>query len=167
MLIIVCGLPGTGKSSLSARLAEAYSAEHLNSDVIRKELFERPSYTEEEKEAVYKEMARKAEELLGKGSNVILDATFYRHDYRKMMADIAEKAGKRTYRIKCTLPEEEIRGRLAKRKIEGMSASDADYDVYQELKGRFEPLEGLHLEVDTSVGDSEVMEKIKEFIGEG
>lgn len=165
MLIIVCGLPGTGKSSLSAKLAETYSAVHLNSDVIRKKLFENPSYTEEEKEAVYKEMAGQVGELLAKGSNVILDATFYRHDYRKMMADIAEKAGTKTYRIKCTLPEAEIRKRLAERKIEGKSASDADYDVYQHLKGKFEPLGGLHLEIDTSLDESEAIAEIKEFMG--
>ena len=35
MLVIVCGLPGSGKSTLSALLAETLPAVHLNSDPIK------------------------------------------------------------------------------------------------------------------------------------
>jgi len=139
---------------------------HLNSDVLRKQLFENPAYTEEEKKRVYEQMAKKTEELLGNGKNVILDATFYRRDYRKMMTDLADNSGTKTYRIECTLPEDEIRKRLAERKIGGKSASDADYDVYKSLKERFEPLGGQHLEVDCSKDEKEIIAKVKRFIGE-
>jgi predicted kinase len=165
MLIIVCGLPGSGKSTLSALLAEKLPAVHLNSDPIRKRMFEKPDYTEEEKRKVYAEMRRQAEELLKEGKNVILDATFYRKEYRGMMAGIAEEAGAKVFLIKCTLSEEEIRRRLEERK-KGESVSDADYEVYRGLKGQFEPIEGACLEVDCSVDNGKTLALVRRFLGE-
>ncbi|MDD5171498.1 MAG: AAA family ATPase [Candidatus ainarchaeum sp.] len=166
MLIIVCGLPGSGKSSLSKDLAKRFSAVHLNSDIIRKELFPKPSYSEEEKRAVYAEMAKRAGELLAKGSNVIADATFSRKEYRETMDEVAGQTGAKVFIIKCILHEGETKKRLEKRKQAGKSPSDADYDVYVKLKETFEPLEGGYLEVDYMRPKKEVLAKVKEFIGE-
>src|SRR5690606_10895885 len=37
-LVLTCGLPGTGKSTAAARLAEAIDCQVLNSDTVRKQL---------------------------------------------------------------------------------------------------------------------------------
>ncbi len=166
MLIIVCGLPGSGKSSLSKDLAKRFSAVHLNSDKIRKDLFPRPTYSEEEKGMVYEEMASQAGELLGKGGNVIVDATFSRKEYRKIMADAAGRVGATIFIIRCVLHEGETKKRLDRRKKSGRSPSDADYEVYMKLKGTFEPIEGPHLEVDYMGPKKEVLKKVGEFVGE-
>lgn len=39
MLIIVCGLPGTGKSTLAKHLSSDLGGEVLRTDIIRRELF--------------------------------------------------------------------------------------------------------------------------------
>ncbi|MBD3210209.1 AAA family ATPase [Candidatus Micrarchaeota archaeon] len=166
MLVIVCGLPGTGKSTLSQLLAGQLPAEHLNSDTLRKQMFKNPDYSEEEKEKVYHEMAVRAESLLSSGKNAILDATFYKRKYRKMMADVAGAQDAEVYRIECALPEKETRKRLEKRKELGKGPSDADYDVYQSLKDEFEPLEGKHLKIDCSADEEEALRKVMEFLGE-
>ncbi|MCK5333755.1 MAG: AAA family ATPase, partial [Candidatus Aenigmarchaeota archaeon] len=77
MLILFSGLPATGKTTLARRVAKKTGAIILRTDVIRKELFALPKYTEEEKEQVYGEMFLRAEKFLVKGQTVILDANFY------------------------------------------------------------------------------------------
>jgi len=166
MLIIVCGLPGSGKSSLSKDLAKRFSAVHLNSDAIRKKLFPQPTYSEEEKVKVYEEMARQAGEILGKGNTVIADATFSKSGYRLIMADAAARAGAKVFIIECMLHEGETKKRLDRRQKAGKSPSDADYNVYMKLKESFEPLGGPHLEVDYLRPKKEVLAEVKEFIGE-
>lgn len=165
MLIIVCGLPGSGKSSLSMKLKSVFSAVYLNSDVIRKQIFPSPKYSEDEKKVVYMEMANQAEKLL-RQRNVIVDATFYKKKYRKLMMESAESAGVRHIVIECMLPEAIIRQRLAKRMETRKGVSDAGYDVYLEMKKEFEPIEGRHLELDCSAEMKKRIELVKEFIGE-
>lgn len=167
MLIIVCGLPGSGKSSLSKDLAKLYLAVHLNSDKIRKKLFPEPTYSEEEKKQVYVEMARQAGEILGRGNSVIADATFSKNEYRRVFEAEAAKVGARVFTIKCMMHEDEIKKRLGRRKASGKSPSDADYEIYMKLKESFEPLAGSYLEIDYMKPKKEVLAKVKEFIAGG
>ena len=166
MLIIICGLPGSGKSSLAKKLKRKLSAVYLGSDVIRKQIFSHPTYTEEEKRQVYMEMLNQTEKLLNGKRNVIVDATFYTRRYRGMMVDTARETGTRHHIIRCTLPEELIMSRLKERQGRGRSLSDADYDVYLKLKGKFEPIEGRHLELDCSLPADEQIAMVMGFIGE-
>jgi len=46
MLIVVCGLPGTGKSTLARRLSSDLRGEMLRTDLIRRELFKDASLEE-------------------------------------------------------------------------------------------------------------------------
>jgi len=165
MLIIVCGLPGSGKSSLSRSLKKVFSAVYLNSDVIRKQIFSSPAYTEDEKRRVYFEMANQAEKILA-GRNVIVDATFYKKRYREIMKEAARDAGTRYIIIECTLPEDVIRSRLAKRMEFRKGVSDAGYDVYLEMKGNFDPIDERHLTVDCSLPMEERVKIIRKFLGE-
>lgn len=161
MLILICGLPGTGKSSFSKELSKRFSAVHLNSDVIRKKLIGKPSYSIEEKTKVYNEMAAQAEELLGNGKNVILDATFFYREFRDMMRGIAERQGVKIHIIRCVLGERETKSRITRRKP---GVSDADYEVYLKLKKEFEPISGEHLEIDTSLPLKERLRLAERFI---
>ena len=42
MIIIICGLPGVGKTTVAKELAPLVNAVILSTDKIRKELFSRP-----------------------------------------------------------------------------------------------------------------------------
>ncbi|MCF2241345.1 AAA family ATPase, partial [Halobacterium salinarum] len=44
-LVVVCGLPGTGKTTVSGHAAETLDAELLRTDVVRTDLFPEPDYT--------------------------------------------------------------------------------------------------------------------------
>ncbi len=164
MLILVCGLPGTGKSSFSKELSKRFHAVHLNSDVIRKKLTPKPTYSVEEKTKIYTAMAAQADGLLGDGKNVILDATFFHKEYRDMMREVAGRHGVKIYIICCVLGEYETKSRIMQRK---KGVSDADYEVYLKLKKEFEPIEGEHLEVNTSLPLKKRLDIVKDFIEGG
>ncbi|VVC03803.1 L-seryl-tRNA(Sec) kinase [Candidatus Bilamarchaeum dharawalense] len=162
MLIIICGLPGSGKTTAAKMISKHYSAVHLSSDIIRKQNLQKPQYSDEEKEKVYTEMAEQVEKNLKNGKNVVADATFYKAKQRDRFLALAEKAGTKGFVVICSLPESEIRKRIGKRE---KGPSDADFEVYLKLKKEFEPIAGRYLEINVW-GKHNILEKISEFIGE-
>ena len=165
MLILICGLPATGKSTVARRLAKALDAEVLRTDIVRKALIGNPTYTEEEKNLIYKTVFLIAEYLIKHDVNVIIDGTFYKDLLRKEAKNIAKKHCKRFFLIETSCPEAVVLKRLGKRERNLKSPSDADIDVYYKIKGLFEPIKESHITIDTDWGleDSlkEALEKIK------
>jgi len=140
MVIFVMGLPGSGKSYFAARLAEMIDAEYLNSDRIRKEILPDTRYTELEKRLVYDEMLGRAERSVARGRQVVLDATFYTGDIRdKFMQSLQELD--ETVFIEVVADEELIRERLKRPRED----SDANFEVYREIREDWEPLQDEHL----------------------
>jgi len=163
MLIIVCGLPGSGKSSLARALAKSLRAAYISSDITRKKMFKQPSYSEQEKVAVYAGMAARAEDAIRSGRDTIVDATFYLRNERERFAGIAKNASTPVFTIVCRLDERNTERRLGRRRKGG--PSDADYEVYLKLKERFEPVEGPHLEVDSSLPKAEILKRVIGYLG--
>jgi adenylylsulfate kinase len=82
------GLPGSGKSTVSAALfklleKEGVRAQLLSSDALRKVLTPKPSYSLEERDDVYAMVVYIAELLTKNGVNVVIDATGNRRRYRE------------------------------------------------------------------------------------
>jgi hypothetical protein len=163
MLIIICGLPGSGKTTLARALSKRLSASHISSDLIRKEMFPKPAYSEAEKEAVYMEMRKRVKKTLSEGIGVVVDATFYKKRQREYFVAVARECGARNALILCVLEEQAVESRLAKRKQGGVS--DADYKVYLKLKKEFEPIAKEHLEIDSALPVRERIERVLKFIG--
>jgi predicted kinase len=80
MIVIVFGLPGSGKSYFASRLAKAINARYVNSDKVRKENFEKRIYSDQEKKAVYDKMLEQMKESVKQKKNLVLDATFHKKD---------------------------------------------------------------------------------------
>ncbi len=163
MLILICGLPGTGKSTIAMRLAGRLRASLLRTDVVRKRLFPSPTYTEEEKELVYKVTFLIAEYLLRAGVCVIIDGTFYRRSLRRMVYQVAERAGVRTVVIECTAPEQVVRRRMERRRGRNLP-TDADFTVYLRIREQWEPLQRERIVVDTSKSISQNLGEIMEHL---
>ncbi|GAB7094753.1 AAA family ATPase [Halolamina litorea] len=166
MLVLVCGLPGTGKSTVAERVAEVLPARRLRTDVIRKELFPEPTYAAEESAAVYDELLARAREGLDAGDHVVLDATFRRRELRQRAATVAEETGVEFRRVRVTCEESVVRDRIHERQTEEDDESDADFAIYTQLKDEFEPIEDEdHLVVDNSGPLSETLEAVDDAFG--
>ncbi len=162
MLIIVSGLPATGKTTIAREVAKKTGAIILRTDVIRKELFARPKYTEEEKEQVYNEMFLRAEKFLIKEQIVILDANFYLQSLRGRARDVAHRCGKKFFIVECILDEEKVLERMNARSSKN-DASDANrIEIYRKIKRLWEPIRAQHIVIDTSCEGAlaNVLEKI-------
>src|SRR5512136_2730871 len=94
-LIVVTGLPGTGKSYFCRKLSEKIDLVILESDNLRKLLFSTPSYSREESTQLFRACHGLVEELLRKGISVVLDATNLEEHNRERLYHIAEQSGAR------------------------------------------------------------------------
>jgi predicted kinase len=146
-LIMVVGLPGTGKSTFSRALADEIDAKHLNSDVIRTELGLRGKYAPADKAKVYQELKERTKALLTIGATVIVDATLYREDLRQFYSQIARQIGCPVLWIELRTGEETIKQRVSKQR----PYSEADMAVYQKIKSLYEPITDDHFSLETDV----------------
>jgi predicted kinase len=148
MIVIICGLPGVGKSTLAKNLAPKINAIILSSDKIRKEIFPTPTYSSFERKLVYDIMTVIAKYLNGTKTNCILDATFNKEESR---VSIKEKLGlddNEFQIIECLCPEEIALSRLEARKND---YSDATSIIYHRMKRIYEPVKLPHITVDTTL----------------
>ena len=155
-LVILCGLPGTGKSFLARRLADQLPALIVESDLIRKVLFPQPDYSFQESRYTHRVGHRLIEEALKKGFNVISDATNLAEWHRESLSRIAQRTNARFVIVQITAAGPVIQDRLTRRHADRAphDYSDATWQVYEKLKPSFEPIAGPHLVIDTS-GDLE------------
>ena len=147
MIVIICGLPGVGKSSLSAHLAPLIDAVVLSSDKVRKELIARPTYSKAEVKLIYNLISLIAKYLHNAGLNCIIDATFNREKLRKQFKRKLELPDEQVRIVECISQENIIIQRLMARK---KGYSDADFSVYKKMKKNFQPIREAHITVDTS-----------------
>lgn len=147
MLIVVTGLPGTGKTTIAESLAKEIDAVVFSTDKIRKMIFEKPVYNEEDKRIVYDELFSLTGKYLASRKNVILDGTFYTKALRQRAKEVGKTFSENVYFVYCETPEELLKERIDKRKDK---FSDADYSVYLKMKKIFEEFEDDVIIIDTS-----------------
>ncbi len=141
MVIIVFGLPGSGKSYFASRLAMHLEAEYVNSDELRMQMISERNYTEAEKRRVYDAMLSRMSDALTGNKPIVLDATFYKESIRRQFEQAAAACHGSIIYIEVTAPEDIIKDRLNIPR----AYSEADYDVYLKLKKSAEPLNRDHL----------------------
>lgn len=161
MIIIICGLPGVGKSTLARHLAPVFNATILSSDKIRKELFSSPTYFPSELKMVYDVMMITAKYLNDVKINCILDATFNREDSRIEVKEKLKLDHTQIQIVECFCPEEIAISRLESRKED---YSDATTSIYQKMKKIHEPVRSDHITVDTTFPPEENVRKIADYI---
>jgi len=134
-LVLVGGLPATGKSTLAARLAEAVGAELISSDPVRRAMFadDRAAtpdpgyrggrYSTDSTDRVYTAMLDRACDLLSGGRSVVLDASWTHEEHRVRAAETAIATSADLVQLRCTAPAELTEHRLRQR-----AASRRDHD---------------------------------------
>ncbi|HTH72170.1 MAG TPA: AAA family ATPase [Candidatus Pristimantibacillus sp.] len=114
-LFMMFGYPGAGKTSTANVIEKLTGAEHLSSDEIRLELFPQPTYTQEEHDAVYDELNRRAEALLKEGKSVVYDANLNRYKHRLEKYEMCERTGAKAVLIWVQTPKDLARERAVMR----------------------------------------------------
>lgn len=165
MIVLFCGLPGVGKTSLANELAPLINAIVLSTDKIRKEVISKPTYTKEEKRLIYDVMLLVARYLHdAAGINCILDATFNTEKSRRTVIEkLVNVSSDQIYIVECICPEDVVITRLKARKGD---YSDADIDIYRKMKQLYEPVKEMekHIVIDTSQDPKMNAEQIKTWI---
>jgi aminoglycoside phosphotransferase family enzyme/predicted kinase len=148
-LVLVGGLPGTGKSTLARHLGALAGFSVIRTDVVRKELLaesgqettKEPAgegvYSEDWNDRTYQECLRRAEGILFEGGRVLIDASFRDEARRQLFLDAAGRWGIPACVILCEADAEVVRQRLSQRRGD---ASDADWSIHAEIAKRWEPL---------------------------
>ncbi|MBA4066128.1 MAG: kinase [Isosphaera sp.] len=156
-LVLVGGLPGTGKSTLARGLAGRAGFRVIRSDEVRKELAAGSAgdlYTPEWTERTYRECARRAETVLADGGRVVVDASFREDGWRREFLGLAARLGVPAVFVLCRADPDLVRARLAARTGD---ASDADWSVYRWAADRWEEPGGraraAMVEIDTGGED--------------
>lgn len=160
VFIALTGLPGTGKSYFTQRLAEKLPLAVLESDALRKALFPQPKYTWWESARLFRACYYLIEELLDSGISVIMDATNLSERNRKKLYNIAEQAKVKFILVKVVAPSKLVKERLEKRISDQLTQSDADWRVYQAMKPKVEKIRLKHYVVDTSKDIEPIINKI-------
>jgi aminoglycoside phosphotransferase family enzyme/predicted kinase len=146
-LVLVGGLPGTGKSTLARALAAHAGFDVIRSDVVRKELaglgqgdaaatsFGEGIYSPEWTERTYADCARRAEGLLFEGRRALVDASFGAASRRRVFLELGGRWGVPAWCLPCEADPSVVRGRLERRSGD---ASDADWSIYLEAAEHWE-----------------------------
>lgn len=120
----ITGLPGSGKSSIADSLKERHpDFITLRMDDIRKVVTPEPSYSDEERDIVYRCLVFLAKELTDLGHSVIIDATGNLRKWRELARSLIP--GYVEVYLKCSIDE------CRKREMQRRDTRSAPRDIYK------------------------------------
>ncbi len=164
VLVLISGLPGTGKTYFSKKLSECLPFVTLESDALRRILNPSPNHGKAESARLFYAIHLLCETLLKEGHSVIVDATNLTEKYRRHFYDISDRLGFKLVIVHLTANEPVIKGRLDKRAKECDTHSDADWKVYLRMKKSVDKIKRKHYSLDTSLDYGNIPDEIVEEI---
>jgi predicted kinase len=161
-LVVVSGLPGSGKSHFCRRLAARHPIARLESDALRKALFRQPTHSPEESRRLFAACHLVLDRLLGAGISALLDATNLREVHRRQLYAIADRHGAKLVLVSLRAPAAVVEERLVARarRSDPADLSDAGPEVYQRMRSLDEPIGRPHIVVDTSADIEPAVEAV-------
>jgi len=177
-LVMICGLTGSGKSTLGRELSERTGMAVINSDVIRKSIAGKSGrqfaaygegiYSATMTARTYKKLARAAEQLIAQGKGAILDASFVRRAQREKLVRLAGKHNIPLLLIHCSASEPTTQERLARRQAQGQDVSDGRWEVFLRQKDAFESFDDIDLaaklELNSDAPPGELADACERFL---
>ncbi len=163
-LILLSGLPGTGKTTFARALTERLEVVHVESDAIRRGLAAEPTYSPRESGLVFARVEAEARRALVEGRHVIIDATNLTNRDRRRFVRLASETDAMLVAVRLTAPEEVVRERLAGPRD---GHSQADLGVYEAMKSRPQPFAFPAIVVDTRWGLEPAIDLVVRMIHRG
>ena len=135
-LVLVGGLPGTGKSTVAGGQADRVGAALLSGDRVCAELAGQENHrhdhtygegraTPARTDALYGELLHRAGALLERGESVVIDAAWIDHRHREAAAALAARTHSELVVLRCAAPPGTARQRLATHERSILNATTA------------------------------------------
>ena len=135
-LVLLCGLPASGKTTLAREIADAYGAVRLNPDEWELALGIDP-FDAEFQVKLEAEFSRLTERLITLGTSVILEWGFWARSERDEKRDLGRSLGAAVELRFLDVPDDELMRRVADRHAKGGLAITASH--MEEYRGTFQP----------------------------
>lgn len=169
MIVLMAGLPGTGKSTLAQAVARRVEGVVLDKDAVRAVLFPESliTYSTTQDDFVIQVMLSTAEYLLGDNPKLVvfLDGRPFSQKYQvDAVVSHAEQIGV-PWRIVESVCSEEVAIQRIQQDEGRHVATNRDAKLYHAVKSTFEEITRPKLVVDTSLVLEMSVEKVEEYLG--
>jgi predicted kinase len=135
-LVLLCGLPASGKTTLARELADAYGAVRLNPDEWELALGIDP-FDAEFQGKLEAQFSRLTERLITLGTSVILEWGFWARSERDEKRDLGRSLGAAVELRFLDVPYDELVRRVVERDAEGgLAITESHMERY---RGNFQP----------------------------
>jgi predicted kinase len=161
-MVVMIGLPGSGKSHLARAIAARVPAAVLDIDALRGALFEDPQHTAKEHGRLFQALHVLMDRLLARRITVIVDATNLKETNRRPYYKIAAEHGAKLLLVRVWAKMPVIRRRLLARdeSPDPADRSTATLEVYERMRAGAERVRRRHISVDTSADILASVDKI-------
>src|SRR5580693_6473987 len=172
MVVIMAGLPGSGKSTVARALAERLPATVLDKDVIRAALFApaHVEYSRAQDDFCQEIMLQTAAYLLGRNlsSYIFLDGrTFSRRYQRERVLEFCSQLETKWAILECICSEPTALARLEKADAERIHpATNRTTHLYHQVQKAWEPIEDPKLLIDTEVSLDSCTDRATQYLAQ-
>jgi uncharacterized protein len=173
LVLVVCGVPASGKSHLARALTAASGLGHLSSDVTRKRLAgvdpqqraPAEAYRDQFSGLTYAELGRRAASAVRAHGGAIIDATFRHRANREAFVHAFAGASPLLF-IECRAPTAVLAKRAARRERDPTRISDATPTVVARESTAWEPLDEVPADAHVTLrSDRPVEALVADLVG--